>query len=214
MIPKILHHIWIGPKKMPTEWMNTWVEKHPHWKYILWDNYSLSTIKFKNQELIDLFFSVNMFDGAADLMRYELLYEYGGFMPGADSECLHPIDELTDNRAITVYENEKLAGHRTSPILGSEKNYPFLRFLIDYFYDSREKIKYDLCWYNPPVLVGNYIIGDLIKEHNPDGLLILPSNAFIGEYLYDSVGYYDSRGFNKRYAVQYWGTGRGLYVKP
>jgi len=29
MIPLVLHNIWVGPKEMPKEWMNTWKEKNP-----------------------------------------------------------------------------------------------------------------------------------------------------------------------------------------
>lgn len=211
LIPKILHHIWVGPKQMPLHWMKTWVDKHPDWEYMLWSNHELNTMEFKNRELIDLFYKYGKYDGVADLMRYEILYNYGGFMPGTDAECLTPIDDLLDNRAITVYENEKLANHRTSPILGAEKNYPFLKLLTDYFYETVEDVKVGMANHNPPVLVGNWVVGDLIRKYNPNGLLILPSNALIGTYWDGTNGYNSSKKIYKRYAIQHWGMGRGMY---
>lgn len=212
MIPKKLHHIWVGPRKMPSQWMDTWKKHHPDWEYYLWGNTELNSLEFKNRELIDLFYHYGKYDGVADLMRYELLYEYGGFMPGADAECLRPIDELLNNQAITVYENEYRKGYQVSPILGASVNYSFLKFLTDYFYENCDTIKMGIPTRKAYELVGNYILGELVTEHTPDGLLILPSNALIGTYLNGGIGYYDSRViYNKRYAVQHWGMGRDIY---
>ena len=35
MIPKIIHQIWIGPKKMPIKAMKTWQKKNPNFEYII-----------------------------------------------------------------------------------------------------------------------------------------------------------------------------------
>lgn len=62
-------------------------------------------VKGKNDDGRDVFISAkgSVFKGdkatafawhiIADIVRYEILYEYGGYMPGADSECLKSIEE-------------------------------------------------------------------------------------------------------------------------
>jgi mannosyltransferase OCH1-like enzyme len=219
MIPKVLHHIWIGPKKPPLKWMNSWREKHPDWEYHLWGNESINSFGFKNIELINEMINNGKYDGASDLMRYEILYKYGGFMPGADCQCLLPIDDLLNCDAFTVYENEKYDSYLVSPILGSISHHPFLLFIVDYFYNNSKEIIDKIPTYFMYELTGNELIGKLIKENNPN-VLIYQSNTLIGNhyryklgthYEYD-FGYYSSNPlYNKRYAIQHWGTGRRLY---
>lgn len=127
-IPKIIHQIWIGPLPPPTRWMNTWRDKNPDWQYELWDNDRVFSLKWKNQHLINEYLrkceeveKTGKFVSArgttytgekatlfawhviSDLLRYEILYKYGGYMPGSDSECLKPIDAKFDGEDFGVY---------------------------------------------------------------------------------------------------------------
>jgi mannosyltransferase OCH1-like enzyme len=217
LIPKILHHIWIGPKQIPLHWMKTWVDKHPDWEYHLWDNDLVNNTEFVNNELIQQFIDFGRFDGAADLIRYEVLYKYGGFMPGSDCECLLPIDDLLIYKSISVYENEKLGRNLISPILGSVPNFPFLKTIIEYFQENKDKVYIQLVSNEESyMMTGNNVMKELIQKYNPE-IEILPSNSLIGQW-YNSVngnpswGFYSSNNaHHTRYAIQHWGTGRKLY---
>lgn len=117
-IPKTIIQIWIGPLDPPVRWMKTWKKKNPDWEYRLIGNDELYGRRWRNQKLIDHYlkrceevgktgeFTTALgarFTGEkatlfawhvmADVMRYELLHETGGFMPGADTECVAPIPE-------------------------------------------------------------------------------------------------------------------------
>ena len=117
-IPKILMHIWIGHLSAPIKWMDTYKKHHNDWKYVLIDNSYMQSRRFRNQILIDEYIKRNEYPGAADLIRYEMLYENGGFLPASDSICLCNTDELwTEKCAYTVYENEFVRGQLISPIL-------------------------------------------------------------------------------------------------
>ena len=96
-IEKNIHHIWVGPKERPKKWMDTWPKMHPDWNYVLWDNDKVFSRKWKNQNVIDAYKAKGKWHGVADVIRYEILYDYGGFMPGADSECIRNISELFEN---------------------------------------------------------------------------------------------------------------------
>ena len=141
MIPQNLGHIWIGPLDPPIAWMETWRNHHPSWKYTLYDNEYLLSRRFKTQELIVEYFRQGEYAGVADLMRYEILLEHGGFMAAADSVCLRPIDELLDSdMPFTCYEIDpnicvELGMPRKRglmcPILGSPKGHPVLEQLVE-----------------------------------------------------------------------------------
>lgn len=38
-----------------------------------------------------------MWHGIADIVRYEILFEFGGIMQNLNSKCIEPIDDLFDN---------------------------------------------------------------------------------------------------------------------
>ncbi|MCX8510086.1 MAG: glycosyltransferase, partial [Rhodobacteraceae bacterium] len=125
MIPHKIGHIWIGPHTAPTEWMESWRVAHPGWTYQLFDNDYLLGRQFRNQRLINEYFRRKKYAGVSDLMRYEILYEQGGFLPEADSICLHPVDTLfTEARAYSVYEFPQGRTGMFSPFLACEPENP------------------------------------------------------------------------------------------
>jgi mannosyltransferase OCH1-like enzyme len=92
-VPKIIHQIWIG-KEVPKEfadYINSWKEKHPDWEYRLWTQHDIASFGFVNKKYI--LESRNPGE-ISDLMRYEILYRYGGVYIDMDFECLHSLDEL------------------------------------------------------------------------------------------------------------------------
>lgn len=93
MIPKIIHQIWIGTKKMPKEWMDTWKEHHPDWEYRLWTETEIDAFRLENNDKYAYYYRKGKWDGAADIARIEILKKYGGFYIDADSVCVKPLEE-------------------------------------------------------------------------------------------------------------------------
>ena len=81
-IPRKLGHIWIGPKQQPSQWMQSWIERHPDWEYTLYDNDFLRNGTFRTRAQIDEYMKRGAYAGAADLLRFEILYAQGGYMAG------------------------------------------------------------------------------------------------------------------------------------
>jgi hypothetical protein len=206
-IPRQIGHIWVGPLKPPTAWMETWKQKHPDWTYTLYDNRTIENFPFRTRKLIDRYMTLKLYAGAADLMRYELLFRYGGFLAEADSICLRPIDELFVRPcAHTVYENEFIRGKLVSPILACPPNDPFVGALIE-----RLALIEPAALGTPWVTTGNLFVARMIEELDPD-IVILPSHTFIPVH-FEGVAY---SGSEKIYAVQYFGSTRDAYpgMKP
>ena len=78
-IPKILHQLWIGSKPRPSKFMQTWKDKHPDHEYIMWNEEEIEKrgITLQCQERIDEIEEIN---GKADIIRWEILYHYGGLI--------------------------------------------------------------------------------------------------------------------------------------
>lgn len=126
-IPKKLGQIWIGPKKAPEAWMQSWKNHNPEWEYTLYGNDFLNARKFRTSRQIAEYMKRGWYVGVGDLLRYEILYETGGYLAEADSVCVHAIEELfVGNESLyTVYENEFLRGKLVSPIVACEPGHPF-----------------------------------------------------------------------------------------
>ena len=51
-IPKIIHQIWIGPKKMPIRykiWMKSWREINPEYEYRFWTDKDINKLNMINK---------------------------------------------------------------------------------------------------------------------------------------------------------------------
>jgi hypothetical protein len=207
-IPKIIHQIWIGPLPPPEVWMATWREKHPGFKYILWDNKSLEDYPWDPivKNFIDSYVSREQYHGAADVMRYQFLRDMGGFYAPGDSRCLKPIDDLLDLEAFACYESEKNKPGLISPIIGAPPQNPFLVYLVEHLKFTKPE--------DPAVrFVGNYFLTSKHQraEHK---LRILPSETFIPTWKIPptdaQVEEFVKSG--RVYATHEWGTTLGRFA--
>lgn len=213
MIPKSMTVIWIGNQSLrPDKWINTWRDKHPDWKFRIVGNDELYGRKWQGQHVIDAYLSENCYPAVADVMRYNLLYDEGGFGADADSECLEPIDELLgDNQALAVYENEQARAGWVSPLQASVKGGHFAKALLDNLPDvvpkGRNPIR-GMTLERPVFVTGNAYMKRIIANYTKltgraiaDDLKILPSHTLIP--IHYTGARYDGDG--KVYAVQKWG---------
>lgn len=196
-------HIWIGSLEPPVDWMESWREKNPEWEYKLYDNAYLDNTEFETRRQINEYLRRGWYAGAADLMRYEILWREGGFLAEADSINLHAIDPLfeDDFEIYTVYENEFLRGKLVSPILASVPRHPFLRLLIDTLKEV-DPSDLDVAWKQ----TGNKFVAEMIEKHRP-AIKIWPSHTMIPEHK-DGWTY---NGTEKVYARQFFGSTRKIY---
>ncbi len=202
-IPKNLGHIWIGPKTAPEEWMRTWVEKHPAWNYTRYDNDFLQRGEFRTRRQIDEYMKRGWYAGAADLLRYEILFRHGGYMAGADSICVHPVDELFEDGGTlyTVYENEFLRGQLVAPIVASAPGHPFIDMILGIL-ERTPPENLDHPWKQ----TGNLFVAELIEEHQPD-IVIWRSHVLIPEHFAGRK----YKGDGRVYAHQRFGETTGAY---
>ena len=208
-IPKTLGHIWIGHRPAPLEWMQSWRDHHPDWDYVLYDNAYLFSRRWRNQALINEYYRRGQYAGVSDLMRYEILYENGGFIAEADSRCLRPTDELwTEPALYTVYENEDLKPDLVSPFLASAKGHPYLNLVTTRIFRRTYPSNLEAPWRS----VGNQFLKRVIRSQPPENLIIFPSHYFIPQHKNENSERY--RGTGAVYCDQFWGSTLGLYAEP
>lgn len=200
MVPRILRHIWIGPHPAPTEWMQSWIDAHPGWKYELIDNAYVTNRRFRNQIQINEYFRRGKFAGVSDLIRYEILHEQGGFIAEADSLCLHPVDALfQDARAYTVYEHADGHTGMMSPFLACDAGNPVLAAVV---HEMSKLVPSEMTM--PWTTTGNGFLRRFFAQ-NPEfkkKTTIFPSHYFIPEH-YKGAKY---DGPDRIYARQLWAT--------
>ncbi|MGF1512800.1 MAG: glycosyltransferase family 32 protein [Elainellaceae cyanobacterium] len=94
-IPKVIHQIWIGNRPVPETlqaYQKTWKENNPDWEYKLWTNEEVKEYTFANPGLKFLFDQPLTLGERVDVLRYDILYQYGGIYADCDCICLKPFD--------------------------------------------------------------------------------------------------------------------------
>lgn len=104
-IPKIIHHIWVGPKPVPElyeKYASTCKALNPDFEYKLWTNRDVEeilNISPKHKELYKAYEKVRLYAGQKDVLEYMILYKYGGVYMDMDFECkksLRPLHHQYD----------------------------------------------------------------------------------------------------------------------
>ena len=175
MIPKVIHQIWIGTNEPPVDAIESWKDKNPSWIHIFW-NEEMIKDKFpdglKNQKQYEI---EKTWHGKADILRYEILYEFGGFYIDADSTCLRALeDEFLDNDSFACYENETVReGLIANGYLGATKKNSLIEILIDEIPSRDIEIGYSYQTTGPGFLT------EMVKKYEYEPLTVYPSWYFI-----------------------------------
>lgn len=206
-IPKIIHIMWIGLKPAPLNLMLTWKNKNPDFEYIFWDEEEIKKrdLVFKCIKQIN---DIPEMCGKCDILRWEILYKYGGIFVDADSICIEPLDDyFMTKTAFSTYENEIVRKSLVATgIMGFIPNHPLCRDIIDWIADpkmSEVLIRESRAW----VSVGPVRLTTFIETGNYPDFSIFPSYCILP--IHHTGLIYE--GHRKVYAHQVWGSSNGSY---
>ena len=176
-IPKKIHQIWIGPKKLPEnykKWMRTWKIFNPGWEYYLWDEEKIKKLNLKNK----LAFNSTSNQGSkSDIARYEILNKFGGIYLDTDFQCLKSIPD-----SLLTYEFVSCIVFDFSPVLAngmimSKPNSKLLNAIINSISSPKNKDdNYEIFSSSGPYAFTDAYFS-LSEEVQKKGI-ILPSNYF------------------------------------
>lgn len=133
MIPKIIHQIHIGEKELSKKelaWQKTWKTYNPNYEYIFWDDEKIDSLELTNRSYLDN----QSYSIQSDILRYEILYQFGGVYVDTDFECLKNLDAFVDDKDIVVCKQKHK--RKTGPkvcgaFLASTKSNDIMKKLVD-----------------------------------------------------------------------------------
>ena len=136
MIPKIIHYCWFGKGKKPEvviECIKTWEKFFPDWEIIEWneDNYDLSEIQYIKDA-----YSLKKWAFVSDLVRLDVLYQYGGIYLDIDVEFIQPLpNKFLEYKGFCGFEYTSTIA--PGLIFGVEKENLFIKEILDSYVDER-----------------------------------------------------------------------------
>lgn len=205
-IPKIIHQLWIGSKPAPTNHMDTWKNKNPEFEYIRWNETELQ-VRGIHLECSHRINEMEEINGKADIIRWELLYKYGGVFLDADSICIEPIDDVLMNcTSFAGWEQEQVRnGLIATGTMGFPPKHPLVKGAIEWIKVNCVNVEKTgkRAWQTvgPGLLTRMYNTG-LYKD-----LTIFPSYTFLPIHC-TGLEY---KGHGKIYAYQEWGSTKQNY---
>ena len=115
VIPKIIHQIWIGDLKFQKKKfignINSWKSKNPSYTYLFHDNSRAKKLLSFYPKIKKIYNNLLIPVQKADLLRYLIIYHYGGFYADLDTFCKKSLDKTLQKRgAEMVFGIDKIPG--------------------------------------------------------------------------------------------------------
>ena len=169
-IPRVIHFVYFGVTPLDDtppqdELLESWGYKVRWWGLDELVGFDLE------QNIRDLL--PEKYDGAADLMRYEILYREGGLYFDTDFAFHNPFpDWWHDCEAIGAWENEVLnEGILGNGFLGCRPGNPFFRSLVNHFIANPLRKTHA-----PYTSAGPLLISKQLRKSKYRNMTILPSH--------------------------------------
>lgn len=175
-IPKIFHQIWLGNSPLPTKLKRlskTWLKHNPDFKYILWTESNIDKLPLINK---DIFQNLVNPGARSDILRYEILYNFGGIYIDTDFECIRTLDKqlLTSSflGCIQFCDTPQIG----NAILMAEPYSRVVRKIIDTCTLPQEESVQSIIDCTGPNMLTKAVLDNFPLD--PSSVLLLPSDYF------------------------------------
>ena len=211
-IPRLIHQVWIGNQQQrPTRFIEGWTL--PGWQHKLWTEPEIDAFFLEfpdNADAYRWYYEQKLWHGAVDVLRYELLKQFGGWYIDADERRIAEPKEFdalfVDTDFFAVEENQE--GLIANGILAAIPHHPI-------FEDWSRRIS-QLPRTNQSLVpawknIGCVLLVDIYKDYqakyNDPRSKILPQHSFL------PVNAQRKRAPVKGilYGEQFWGSTHSLY---
>lgn len=226
---QMIHRLWLGPRQMPSEYAEygaAWQKLNPEWEVKDWYEEDLN-FKVRNQDVIkDLYkrdngrLGLELYVQMADVLGYELVYNFGGVYINTDIEPVRPLTYMYDRFKLVrdpfaAYEDP----HRiVNSMMGGVSRDPFWGYVI-------VKLNHRY-WENPneemPLSTGPGLLTDCVHawRHLGHPFRVIPQDTFNQVHWSQIAVGKNANGLWKDnpdvIGVHHWGhkmTGRSNYVE-
>ena len=183
-----------------------WRRLHPGWEYRLWGDGDLPPLR--NRDLYDR--ADELCPGLegqlrSDIVRYELLYQFGGVWVDVDFECFKAIDGLLPG--VSCFAAWVTGEWLNNAIMGAEPGHPFIGRLIEGLPASIAERPGEA----PRVVSGPQYLTRQWRERG-EGVTVFPKETFY-PYLWSELERSGGR-FPRAFAVHHWGNRRRERGRP
>lgn len=188
-IPKVIHYCWFGnnPKsEIMIKCMDSWKKFAPDYEIIEWNEQNFNIKKYAyTQEA----YESGKYAFVSDVVRFDILFLYGGIYLDTDVELIKPIDVFLEDSFFLGYDREGLLS--SGLIAGAQKGNSYIEKILQYYSDTH----FFLPNGRPNTTTVCTIVTDLLKQYGiqPDGK-ILRSDAIC---LYPAT-YFDPFDFESK----------------
>lgn len=138
MIPLIIHQIWFqGIDNIIQPYKNCFIKtieflKNTSWEHYFWDQTRIETfIKNEYPNYWDTYNKCNILVQKLDVVRYLILYHYGGCYMDMDMEILKDFADLLNEEDELVFSLTKQLGYNNGILFSNKNNIFWLDFLKD-----------------------------------------------------------------------------------
>jgi len=156
---------------------------------------------------LDKIASIEEINGKADIIRWEILYQFGGVFLDADSICIEPFDDvIMGKQAFAGWEQEQVRpGLIATGTMGFPPRHPLCKAAIDYIQTNAvsQAATKQMAWQT----VGPLLLTRLIQTGLYSDVFVFPSWFFLPIHC-TGVEY---TGHSKVYAYQEWGSTKKNY---
>ncbi|KAI0563539.1 Glycosyltransferase [Gracilaria domingensis] len=195
-IPLKMHQIWIGSRQPPCVWLDTWridfmnkfatcEASENHWQYILWDNEKVRDMPMLNRYIFD---NESAPQCQADILRLEVLYQYGGVYVDADivstQRDLRPaLEAAKETGFLITYEpdtKDKPYSILGNSLIACTPRHPLILMLISYIKQiyGYKRAHYGVEWVTGPLTYTK------VLTHTDMPVTIPPSKDFYPAFHY------------------------------
>lgn len=131
LIPKKIHFIWIGEKKLPDEYnkyIASWKKYNPDYEIIKWDE---NNYDFTSGRYIKEAYEAKAWGFVTNYVRLDIIYRYGGIYLDTDVEAISNFDKMLNDKAFFCMGSYDRIN--TGCGFGGVKNHPIFKDMMNEF---------------------------------------------------------------------------------
>lgn len=145
-IPPIVHIIWMGSTPPPAVELaiESWKKHNPNYRIKLWTDKDIQNFAWSSDRSENFFKKGKNWAEKSDILRFEILYQFGGIYSDTDVICLNSFDDLI-TKGLTFFagfESNKIKRFGRpligSAIIGAEKNSYIIKRCLDFSQTAEE----------------------------------------------------------------------------
>tara|TARA_B100000131_G_scaffold308653_1_gene338247 strand:- start:168 stop:785 length:618 start_codon:yes stop_codon:yes gene_type:complete len=132
-IPKIMHHVWLGPNALPKpeqSYIDSWKEHHKDYDFMIWHDKDIKSLNLNENCLEAMKKAEPFYACQADIIRYIVIQKFGGIYIDTDVQCYRNIDDLLTEKLEFIGLRPHRGNWMTNAFFGSEENSEMLKIVI------------------------------------------------------------------------------------